>query len=276
MKIVVLMEDKALEKKELETEHGLSVYMELDGKKILFDTGQSGKFIDNANALNVDLKDLDYVLISHGHYDHSGGLERLIEEVSPHIELFVGKNFFHDKYSLRDSGDYEYVGNPFDRSYLEEKEIKTEYVDVDMLNITENLMVFTNFNRKDEFENNNQKMFLKEDGVYKLDTFPDEISIGIKTDKGLIVVVGCSHPGIVNILETIMDRTGMKIHQVIGGTHLIEEDDDKIKKVIDYLKEKDIKYISACHCTGKQGETMLSQELEDGFMEMKTGDILRV
>ena len=276
MKIVVLIEDKEVGKKGLETEHGLSVYMEVDDKKILFDTGQSGKFIDNAKALDVDLKSLDYVLISHGHYDHSGGLKRLIGEIGTDIELFVGKDFFDNKYSLRESGDYKYVGNPFDRSYLREKGIKTEYVDSDMLNITENLMVFTNFNRKEEFENNNQKMFLKEGGVYKLDEFPDEISIGIKTDKGLIVVVGCSHPGIVNILDTIMDRTGMKIHQVIGGTHLVEEDDDKINKVIDYLKEKDIKFVSACHCTGKQGETMLGQQLEDGFMEMKTGDILRV
>lgn len=274
MKIIVLMEDKYVEKKGLETEHGLSVYMEVDDKKILFDTGQSGKFIDNAKRLDVDLKDLDYVLISHGHYDHSGGLKRLIEEIGPNIELFVGQGFFDEKYSLRDSGNYEYVGNPFDKSFLQEKGIKTKYVDENIIRLTENLMVFSNFNRKGEFENNNQKMFLKENGVYQIDEFLDEISIGIKTGKGLVVVVGCSHPGIVNILDTIMDRTGMKIYQVIGGTHLIEEDDDKINMVIEYLKEKDIKYVSACHCTGKQGETMLSQQLEEGFMEIKTGDII--
>lgn len=275
MKITMLMEDKEVDRAGLKTEHGLSVYIEVDGKKILFDTGQSGKFIDNAKALGIDLKGLDHVFISHGHYDHSGGLKRLIEEVKPNIEVYVGKGFFDDKYSLRTSGDYQYTGNPFDQAYLKEKNIEVKYVDRDMIQITENFMVFTNFNRKNEFENTNQKMFLRENGGYKLDPFTDEISLGIKTDKGLVVVVGCSHPGIVNILDTIIDRSGMNIHQVLGGTHLVEEDDEKINKIIDYLKEKDIDLVGACHCTGKQGETMLEQQLEEGFTEIKTGDTIR-
>lgn len=276
MKITTLIENQAGEDENLHTEHGLSVYVEVDGKHILFDTGQSGNFIDNAKELNIDLKKLDYVIISHGHYDHSGGFERLVKEINPNIKLYIGNGFFNKKYSLISEDNYEYIGNPFDESFLKEKKIPTEYINQDVINITENLSIFTNFNRKKEFENTNQDMYLKENGKYKKDIFLDEISMGIKTDKGLFVIVGCSHVGIVNILDTIIQRTNMDIYALIGGTHLIKEDDEKINKTIEYIKEKNIKLVGACHCTGKQGLTMLSQQLEENFINNNTGDTLKI
>lgn len=276
MKITTLIENQAGEDENLHTEHGLSVYVEVDGKHILFDTGQSGNFIDNAKELNIDLKKLDYVIISHGHYDHSGGFKRLVKEINPNIKLYIGNGFFNKKYSLISEDNYEYIGNPFDESFLKEKKIPTEYINQDVINITENLSIFTNFNRKKEFENTNQDMYLKENGKYKKDIFLDEISMGIKTDKGLFVIVGCSHVGIVNILDTIIQRTNMDIYALIGGTHLIKEDDEKINKTIEYIKEKNIKLVGACHCTGKQGLTMLSQQLEENFINNNTGDTLKI
>ena len=262
MKITTLIENKTDKNEELHNEHGLSVYIEVDGKNILFDTGKSGNFIDNAKNLNIDLKKLDYVIISHGHCDHSGGLERLIKEINPNFKLYLGNGFFDKKYNLRQSGEYEYLGNSFNEEFLKENNIPTEYITKDITNITESFVIFTNFDRKEEYENLNQPMYIKEDGKYEKDMFLDEISLGIKTDEGLVVIVGCSHVGIVNILDTIIERTGINIHILIGGTHLVKEDDEKINNIIEYLKEKDIKLIGACHCTGKQGETMLSQQLE--------------
>lgn len=276
MKITTLIENKPGENEELATEHGLSVYIEIDGKNILFDTGQSGDFIDNAKKLDIDLKNLDYVIISHGHYDHSGGLERLIKEINPDIKLYLGSGFFNKKYRLISDDHYEYIGNPFNEEFLKDNNIATKYISEDITNITENLFVFTNFNRDEEFENTNQTMYLKEKGSYKKDMFLDEISIGIKTNKGLLVIVGCSHVGIVNILDTIIQRTKMNIYGLIGGTHLIKEDEEKINKIIEYLKEKEVNMVSACHCTGKQGETMLSQQLEENFINNNTGDVLKL
>ena len=274
MKITTLIENKLNEKEDLHNEHGLSIHIEVDNKRLLFDTGKSGKILENANALNVDLSELDYVLISHGHYDHSGGFKRLIKEISPNIELFVGDGFFNDKYSLREDGDYQFAGNPFDVDYLKDNNIPTQFVNQDVVNLTENIMIFTNFNRKDEFENTNETMFLKQDEEYIKDQFLEEISLGIKTPRGLVVIVGCSHVGVVNIVDTIIERTGLQIYALIGGTHLVKEDDEKINKIIEYLKEKEIELIGACHCTGKQGETMLGQQLEDRFINNNTGDIL--
>lgn len=275
MKITTLIENNSGKRSDLHTEHGLSVYIEVDGKNILFDTGQSGNFIDNAEKLGIDLKNLDYVIISHGHYDHSGGFERLIREINPDIELYIGKGFFDKKYGFISEDNYKYIGNPFSESFLEENDIPTKYVSEDITNITENLMIFTNFNRDEDFENTDETMYIKENGNYRKDEFYDEVSLGLKTDKGLFILVGCAHPGIVNILETISERTDMKINGLIGGTHLIKEDETKINKIIEYLKEKDIKIVAACHCTGKQGETMLSQQLEENFINNNTGDVLK-
>ena len=96
MKITTLIEDKSGNKEDLYIEHGLSLYIEVDDKNILLDTGESGKFIDNAKKLDIDLKNLDYVILSHGHYDHSGGLIRLIEEINPDIKLYIGSEFFNE------------------------------------------------------------------------------------------------------------------------------------------------------------------------------------
>ncbi len=275
MKITTLIENKSGNIKGLKSEHGLSIFIEVDGKNVLFDLGQSGNIIDNAKKLKIDLKSLDYVIISHGHYDHSGGLKRLVKEINPKIKLYVGKGFFNKKYRSEDAKDYEYIGNPFDEKFLEENNIDVEYVDRDITQVTDNLLIFTNIIRNKEFENTNQTMYLEEKGEYKKDMFLDEISVGIKTDKGLVVLVGCSHVGIVNILDTIIKRTNMNIYGLVGGTHLVKEDDEKINKIIDFFKEENIKIIGACHCTGKQGLTMLGQQLEESFIGNNTGDYLK-
>lgn len=276
MNITTLMEDRLGDIAELHNEHGLSLYIEADNKRILFDTGASGDILENAKLLNVDLKTLDYVLISHGHYDHSGGLTRLIKEINPSIELYVGDGFFNNKYSLREDGDYQFTGNSFDVGFLRSHNIKTHYVNQDITYLTDDIMIFTNFNRDEEFENTNQTMYLKQDGEFIKDPFWDEISLGVKTDKGLVIIVGCSHVGVVNIIDTIIQRTGMEIYGIIGGTHLIKEDDEKINKIIEYLKDKEIEVVGACHCTGKQGETMLEQQLEENFINNNTGDVLSI
>lgn len=274
MKVTTLIENELGNRTDLYNEHGISVYIEAKGKNILFDTGKSGNFINNAKKLHIDLKDLDTVIISHSHYDHSGGFKRLTKEMKFKSELILGAEFFNKKYSKRRSKQHEYTGSPFDEQFLNNQNIDTRYIKEDMVEISEDILVFSNFDKDEEFENTNYVMYIEKNGEYIKDEFNDEISLAVKTDKGLVVVVGCSHVGIVNILNTIINRTGEKIYALIGGTHMVREDDEKINKIIDYLSEKDIKVIGACHCTGKQGLTMLAQQLGDNFIPNNTGDIL--
>ena len=121
LKITTLIENTPGEHLALKHEHGISFYIEKDGHKILFDTGQSGSFLYNADQLRIQLSDLEFVVLSHGHYDHSGGL-RSLADLTSRFELITGEGFFLEKYAFR-GGSYEYLGNNFDRPFLEKHRI---------------------------------------------------------------------------------------------------------------------------------------------------------
>ncbi len=122
LKITTLIENSPGEHKALVSEHGLSFFVESKGFCMVFDTGQSGRFMDNADRLNIDLGKLDVVALSHGHYDHSGGYRALVEK-SPHSILYTGKGFFNKKYGVN-GPVCEFLGNDFDAAFLAEKGIQ--------------------------------------------------------------------------------------------------------------------------------------------------------
>ena len=232
-KITTLIENNPDDNNLLFSEHGLSLYIEIDEIKILFDTGESGDFIKNAEKLNVDLSNLNYVVLSHGHYDHTGGFRKLVDKIGNSYKLIVGKDFFNNKYKLVEKGNYKYIGNSFDKKYIHQNNIQVKYIEEDIFYITENIMIFSNFKRSNDFEQINKIFQIKQDENYIVDDFSDEIVLVVKHEKGLIVIVGCSHVGIVNILETIIERTGMPIYGIVGGTHLIEADEQRLKNTIE-------------------------------------------
>lgn len=275
-KITTLIENNLGDKSLLCNEHGLSMYIEADGRNILFDTGQSGDFIQNAEKLNVNLNKLDYVIISHGHYDHSGGFKEIVHKVEQPFNFMVGKSFFSEKYKLTSEGKYKYIGNSFDKSYLETNEINIEYISSDVVHLSEDIMVFSNFLRNTDFENLSEKFYIKSHDRYELDDFSDEIVLAIKTERGLFVILGCSHVGIVNILETIIQRTGMAVYGVVGGTHLVDADENRLNKTISYFKQKNIQFIGVSHCTGEKGEKKLKEAFNNRFFNNNTGNIIEI
>ncbi|MGH4117637.1 MBL fold metallo-hydrolase [Clostridium sp.] len=273
-KITTLIEDNPSDDARLYNEHGLSLYIEIDEIKILFDTGKSGDFIKNAETLNMDLNTLDYVMISHGHYDHSGGFRKLVDKTSNLYKLIVGEGFFNKKYGAIEGNNYKYLGNSFEEGYIHKNNIAIKYIKQDIFYITENVMVFTNFKRNNDFELPNKRFQIKQDEKYLLDDFSDEIVLVLKDKRGLFVVVGCSHVGIVNILETIIERTGLPIYGIVGGTHLVEADEQRLNKTIDFLKEKDIKIIGVSHCTGEKAAEEIKRQFGDEFLYNNTGNII--
>lgn len=273
LKITTLIEDTPGNSK-LYYEHGLSLYIEDSDIKILFDTGQSGDFIKNADYLNIDLKDVNYVILSHGHYDHSGGFKKFTDKVKTPYKLILGKGFFNKKYKLDIDGTYRYIGNSFDEEFINDNSIEMKYVDKNIFYITENIMLFSDFKRNNDFETISGKFKIKQNKNYVPDDFSDEIALGIKTEKGLVVIAGCSHPGIVNISETIMERTGMIIYGIIGGTHLLDADETRLSRTISFLEEKNIKIIGMCHCTGEKAATEMGKKFKDKFIHNNTGRVV--
>ncbi|SHG91625.1 MBL fold metallo-hydrolase [Tepidibacter thalassicus] len=270
-KIITLMDNYSKEKKFI-SEHGLSMYIEKDGVKILFDTGQSKNFTINSRLLNVDLSNLDFVVLSHGHYDHTGGFRYLVENFKSEYTLFVGDKFFNEKYSYNGE-NYRFSGNNFDLKFLVENNININIVKKDIVEICKDVFIVKNFEASSGFEKINKRFYLKENGEYNIDNFDDEIAIVIKTEKGLVVVVGCSHIGIVNILSTIRDRFKQRIHMVLGGSHLKEADSNRIDMTIDYLKNEKIDIVSLCHCTGDEAiEKLLDSGIK--FLKNSVGTII--
>jgi len=274
IKITTLIENELGKDLSLQKEHGLSLFIEADNKKILFDTGQSGLFINNAKSLEIDLNNLDYVILSHGHYDHSGGFKRLVEDFPISYQLLIGSGFFNDKYKLLKNGDYSFNGNSFGEIFLKENDIKTQVIHKDITYLTKNIIIFTNFIQNEKYENINQTMFIKEGHQYELDLFTDEIVIGLNTPNGLVLLVGCAHVGIINILETIKQRTGLYIYALLGGTHLLNANDHMTHQFIQYLTNNHIEIIGVSHCTGEKVEKLIQKKLTDHFYRNHTGDSL--
>lgn len=277
-KITTLIENNiSKSEQELYTEHGLSMYIEADGKNILFDTGQTGNFLKNSRKLNIDINKLDSVILSHGHYDHTGGLETLVDNIKHPIKLTVGDGFFDEKYKLTDDGKaLKYIGNSFNKSFIHSRGIHIEYISTDVFYLSENIMIFTNFNRNSGFETLNEKFFVKRNNILELDDFKDEIVLALKVEKGLFIILGCSHVGVVNILETIAQRTGMNIYGILGGTHLVDADKNKLKKTIEYFQQKNIQQIGVAHCTGEQACEVLKSTFNIKFFNNNTGNTIEL
>lgn len=284
MKITTLIENTEDENKNLKYEHGLSMFIQMDNCNILFDTGKSGDFIENCGKLDVDIKTTDVLVLSHAHYDHCGGVKRLLETYDIKPKLIISEHFFEksNKYHYSDGKlksdfsnglGYKYIGINFDEQYIKSKNVPINFVKDDLLKINDNAFVVSNFNRYYSFEKINEDMKIKINDKYETDNFEDEIALCLKTEKGLIVILGCAHPGFLNMINTISEKTGEKVIGIIGGTHLIEADDERIEKSIKYLNALDISILGLSHCTGERAVKMLNEECKGSFIN-RTGTVL--
>ncbi|KEI02415.1 MBL fold metallo-hydrolase [Clostridium botulinum] len=287
MKITTIIENSLGDKKQLHNEHGLSFFIETNNGNILFDTGQSGDFIENANELDIDLNKTDYLVLSHAHYDHCGGVKRFLNSFNVNPKFYVSNKFFlnSNKYHYSDGSEnldfasnkagYKYIGINFDEAFIKEKNLDINYVKGDMIELMDKIKVFTNFERKYDFEKRNPNMMIKREEKYIIDPFEDEIVLTIETEKGLLIVLGCSHPGILNIIDSIIRRTGKNIYGILGGTHLVEADSNRIEKTIQVLKEKNIKLLGVSHCTGEKAVESLKTQC-DNFFVNSTGTVMEL
>ena len=273
-KITTLIENNPAKDNNFAYEHGLSLYIEKDDLKILFDTGQSGAFLDNADKLNVPLNELDYLIMSHGHYDHSGGFKRFMPYISEKTKIIIGEGFFDTKCKALADGKYKMNGNSFTEEDLVDNHLNYQFISDDFFMLDEDLFIFKNFKQTNDYEIIPNKFLIKENETYHQDTFKDEIALGIKTAKGLVVIVGCSHRGIVNILSDIQTKIDLPIVGLIGGTHLVEADESRIQKTITYLDSLNLDFVAFSHCTGPAIDC-LGKHFKDKFIFNNTANIIK-
>ena len=242
MKLTVLVDNNTFIDEYYLGEPAVSYYIEDENTKILFDTGYSNIFIENAKKMNIDLNEINKIIISHGHNDHTGGLKYLSENImNKNIEIIAHPQCFNQKYF-----EDEYIGTPVKKEKLEnnfELNLCKEPV-----KISENIVFLGEIPSINEFEDREAI------GVYdsingKIDDYvKDDSAIVYKCEKGLFIITGCSHSGICNIIEYAKKVCKQeKIYGVIGGFHLFDLN-EKLEKTISYFKENSLKEIYPCHC----------------------------
>ena len=272
IKIQNLVENNIAENKALQAEHGLSFFVETPDHKFLFDCGASNKVLSNSHRLGIDLAKAEAVILSHSHFDHSYGYRDVVEaDLAPKV-LYHGPSFWQKKYA-KNGMCYNDLSCGFDQQFLKTHGI-VEKVVTGTLELAKGLWLISDFKRTHGFETIPKRFVKATDNGIVADDFADEICLVMETEKGLVVLVGCSHPGILNMISTIHERLHKPIYGVIGGTHLMEADEERIAKTLKELKELGICIAGLCHCSGDLAREMISQDVSLSGCQIHVGGVV--
>lgn len=268
MKLRVLVDNNTYINHYYKGEPGASYYIEIDGEKILLDTGYSGVMVENAEKMGVDLSKINKIVISHGHDDHTKGLMKIVEKFKTlNIELISHPDAFYAKESRG-----EEVGSPLRQNEIM-KSFSYKY-SREPLNITKNCMFLGEIPEYFDFEKRRVLGKRKIGEKWVDDYMKDDSAIVCKTEEGLFIITGCSHSGICNIVEHAKNiYKEDKIAGVIGGFHLFNVD-ERLEKTIEYFKDNDIGMVYPCHCTSLKVKTEILKEFD--FDEVGVGFELEI
>jgi len=251
----------------LNSEHGLSLWLDFGEKRVLFDTGQTDMILKNAELLGIDLSCADAIVLSHGHYDHTGGLPSVLK-IAPNAKIYLHPAATELKFSQKPSG-MKLVGMSI--SVKESlKNNKTIWTATPTL-IFPGMSVTGQVPRTNDFEDTGGAFFLDEN-AQKPDGLLDDQTLKKAPAKGLIVIFGCAHSGVVNILDYISKITGKdKIYAVIGGMHLLNANQERITKTVEALKKYDVQKIIPLHCTGHEAVEKIKKVFGEKYVSAAAG-----
>jgi 7,8-dihydropterin-6-yl-methyl-4-(beta-D-ribofuranosyl)aminobenzene 5'-phosphate synthase len=257
-KITIVVDNKTGEG--LVSEHGLSLWIETGGKRILFDTGQGPALESNARALGIDVAAADILVLSHGHYDHTGGISRVVER-APNVDIYCHPGVIQPRYAIRD-GKAKSVGMPPGAGEaLEQLPSERLHWVQEPLMLTETIGLTGPVPRLTSYEDTGGPFYLNPEGA-RPDLIEDDLALWIQTDQGLVVCMGCAHAGLINTLHHIRDVTeGARIRAVIGGFHLLTAGHERMARSIFALRLLAPDMLVPCHCTGESAVASLFDAL---------------
>ena len=274
--ITILCENTAWKPMGITGEHGFSALIEKDGELILFDTGQGMSLANNARVLGVNLADIQTVVLSHGHYDHTGGLPAVLFPPRG-VEVFAHPDIFAAKYAEREDSDGKkqvFIGMKFSRNYLEETLAARFNLVTTFTEIRHGIFFSGEVPRLTDFEHPDKRLRAKKDDIMIQDPLLDDASLLIETDKGPVLLLGCAHAGVVNIMNHFASKAGHKrYHAIIGGTHLgfMASPDDQLLKSMEAFEHYNVDLVAVSHCTGQQGAAACYNRFKDRFAFASAG-----
>ncbi|MEA2081300.1 MAG: MBL fold metallo-hydrolase [Elusimicrobiota bacterium] len=234
---ISLVYDNRLKAPGFESGWGFSCLIEISGRRILFDTGDNGqKFLGNLKALEVSPSSIDTVILSHDHWDHTGGLEDFLKS-NGKADIFIASSF--------NSG--------FEKS--------VSFCPAPVKRVSKSLKIAEGVTTTDELK-----------GL----TGPDEIGIILSSEKGPVLICGCAHPGVVNMVRHVAEISGEAVYAVFGGAHFYKSQDNEIKKAMDDLRAEGVKKSGLCHCTGDAAMEMFRKEWGEDFIDFASRRVMEL
>jgi 7,8-dihydropterin-6-yl-methyl-4-(beta-D-ribofuranosyl)aminobenzene 5'-phosphate synthase len=252
-------------------EWGLSMLIEADGVKVLYDTGAGVAAVHNAQLFGIDLATVDRIVLSHGHRDHTGGLREVLMRMKKEVEVIAHPDIWAAKYSRRGKNREQFSGLPFRRELLENLGARFNMTGKPV-RITERFLTTGEIPMLSDYEEIDSGLFDKETGEMLPDELKDDLALVIDAEYGLVVILGCAHHGIVNTLKHAQKLTGKKLlYAAIGGTHLLNASRKRLEKTAIDLKEMGLRYLGVSHCTGFEASAYLAQEFGEKFFVNNSG-----
>ena len=273
MKITILVDDRA-GRAGLRPEHGLALWIEAGGRNILFDTGQGGVLENNARELGVGLDTTRSVVLSHGHYDHTGGLAKVLR-LAPGAHVYGHPSLALPRYSVQ-AGVARSIAMPVPALAALQRlpETRLHWLQQPCL-IADGIGLSGPIPRIANYEESGGPFFLDPKGMHP-DPLDDDLALWLRSEKGLVVCVGCAHAGLVNTLRHIRNlNKGQKIRAVIGGFHLGNAGPRRLQRTIAALRQLEPERVVPCHCTGDKAIAALRQALGERAAPGAAGLTLR-
>jgi 7,8-dihydropterin-6-yl-methyl-4-(beta-D-ribofuranosyl)aminobenzene 5'-phosphate synthase len=267
--------DNATQDPHLTAEHGLSVWVVAHGTSVLFDTGQSGAVVPNARRLGVPLERADFIVLSHGHYDHTGGLCRVLS-VAKRAVVCLHPEATRSRFSLKEPGRPRPVGMAPDvRKVLATQAHRVRWTP-ETTRLAPHIGLTGSIPRRSEFEDVGGPFFLDREGRQPDDLLDDQ-ALWIDTPRGAVVLLGCGHAGLVNTLDHVARLTATpRILAVVGGFHLGRASETRLAATRDRLRALAPEVVAPAHCTGERGVAMLRESLPGAWRRGAAGAVLRL
>lgn len=263
-----------ISRNDLCSEWGLAVYIEYQGRKILLDTGTTGDFVKNADALGINLEDVEFGVLSHAHYDHADGMEAFFAQ-NKRAKFFIRKGAAEDCYKYeKETDSYKYIG--IKEGTLEKYRDRIEYVTGDYT-ICPGVTLVPHKTPALEKIGKRANMWRRVYGCWKTDDFQHEQSLVFDTEKGLVIFNSCSHGGADNIIcEVARTFPDKKIYAIVGGFHLHRSSRQEVLALAERIRETGIEKVVTGHCTGDEAYLVLKEVLGDCLEQLYTGYELKI
>lgn len=257
-------------------EWGLSILIETGDCTVLLDTGAGVSAAHNAVALGVSLSGIDRIVFSHGHFDHTGGLPHLLRMMRRGVRVIAHPDMWAAKYAGNPEREIRYIGVPFARDAVET--VGASFLLTrEPVWISDDVVTSGEIPMLTDYETIDPVFYVKERSGFRPDPLLDDQAVFVKGEKGLIVIAGCAHRGIVNTIRHARNLTGLEpVYAVIGGTHLISASRQRLEETIRELSGFGIQRLGVSHCTGLPVSATLAQRFGEAFFFNNAGTIMTV